>query len=176
MAREHEVISPEASVPVGIFGGDDADVICDRPVDGADVKGLGLVDEPHHLNHAEGKKMNMRDIRVPGSEPVPHIHVVYEPSFHRVYASARPVVEQRRLPFFVHINLEQLLHLKVAPVECNGIPIDWACGNIIFILRRCFIRISCGKCNRRPRSREVVFKSFEFSISSLRSYGRWSLL
>lgn len=88
MARQQKMIRSKASVPVGIFVGDDTDVVHDNLFDGIRIERLGLIEVVNHFCDAEWKKMNMRYVRVTCSELGICFQVINKSSFRRIYDPA----------------------------------------------------------------------------------------
>lgn len=109
------MIRAEASIPIRVFTRDNIDVIENGPSQGLHVVRVRLVNQFNHLHHTERKEVCMGEPRIRRSQAVLLLHAVYEPPLGRIYTSAGAVVENRRLPFPVNIDLEELLHFQVTP-------------------------------------------------------------
>lgn len=109
------MIGTEASVPKRMLVGDDVDVVADGTANRFHAVGIWHVKILNHHHHAKWQEKHKGLIGVPGSVLVVLLHLVDEPSFCRIYALARTVVEYRRLSFFIYKYLEMFLHLQVTP-------------------------------------------------------------
>lgn len=110
MARKHEMVSSKASVPKGVSSSNDIDIIRDSFLDGAKIMRVTYIDELDHHGYTKRKEEYMCLLGISSSELVIHLNGMDEIPFHGVYAFARPIVENRRLPFLVHEHFELFLH------------------------------------------------------------------
>nr|GMC88327.1 hypothetical protein Iba_chr04eCG9060 [Ipomoea batatas] len=99
MAREHEVIEAEASIPEGMCGRNNVNIVGDGPADGVHVMGAVDVQIPNHYHHTERQEIHQRLVGIFSSEQVSLFHLVNEPAFCRVYAPAGSIVKDWGLPF-----------------------------------------------------------------------------
>ena len=116
MASKHEMISPQASVPIGISSRNDMDIVRDSFPYWAKIMRVMYIDESDHHCYTKRKEKYMCFLRFSCSELLIHLNGMDEISLHGVYALARSIVEYWRLPFFVHEYLELSFHFQVTPV------------------------------------------------------------
>lgn len=122
MAGKHEMVRTKAPVPVWVSFSNDTDVVSNGPRYRGYVEGFGLVDQLDHLHNTEWEEEDMSQIRIPGAKPGVHVDAMDEPSLGRVYAPAGAIVEEWWFTFFIHIDLEQLLHFQITPALWNCFP------------------------------------------------------
>lgn len=113
MAGEHEVIGSKASIPIGILVSNDIDIIHSSIPHEGPVMGFRDVDDLSDHGDADGEEEQVGLFRVVRPKPA-HFHICNEDPLDRIRVLARPEVEHRRLPFFVYVHLQSLLHFSVA--------------------------------------------------------------
>ena len=89
MAREHEMIMAEASIPERIFIGNNLYVVSDRKTNGMNIMGSTNVKMFDHHNHTEGKEIHRSSIWISGTRKSLPFKFMYESSFCGVYMLLR---------------------------------------------------------------------------------------
>lgn len=94
MARKHEMISAGSSIPEGMFGGNDSDIVGNELSERSDVVGVGLVEVLHQPNNAERHEVKMSGVGVWGPEMgAAALHLADESSLARINALAWSAVD-----------------------------------------------------------------------------------
>lgn len=116
MARHKEMVSPSASIPVGVLVWNNTDVVSDQVLERVPGIGVGgLVHQPYNICYAYWKEEGVGLIGMPCRErALPALHLIDELTFYWVDAATRPIVDERWLPFSICPHLESPLHLNVA--------------------------------------------------------------
>lgn len=82
MASKCKMIRCKASIPVGIFGGDDIDVIPYCLSNGTEIMRVAHIHKPNQHCHTVGKKINMRFLRISSPKLLVHLNLMYKISLH----------------------------------------------------------------------------------------------
>lgn len=140
MASKHEVIGPEAPIPVLVFPRNKMDVIFDclfhrTPM----IMRLPVVNETNNRRNAEREEKDMCPFGIFGAE-LANLHMVNEISLHCVYALAWTVVKNGRLSFFIDKYLKLFFHFQVAPgvimkMKCLDPKLELNIQNFKFVRR-----------------------------------------
>lgn len=80
MAGEHDMVRTKASIPVGMFTGNDIDVVYNSPSNGIGVKGFRIVEIMNQHDNTEWKEINQCLIGVLGSIKFALFQFMNEPS------------------------------------------------------------------------------------------------
>lgn len=109
------MISAKATIPVGVFMGNDIDIIGDRILHWAPLMGVGHVYNLGNHDHTQGEEIDVGLVRIHGSKRA-DLHVLDEVAFYSVYHLTGPIMKYWWFTFFINVYLKLLLHLQVAPI------------------------------------------------------------
>ena len=115
MAREHEMISPKASIPERMSAGDGIDVIDHNTSNGTKVIWVGLVEVVNHGDHTKWEEEDEGIFGISCAINSSLLHFTDKLSLRGVYALAWSIMKQWDFSFLVHINLHHPLHLYITP-------------------------------------------------------------
>lgn len=124
MARKHEMIGPEAPIPEGMLLGNGVDIISKSVANGISVKCTRLIQIANHRNHTERHEIHMSFFWILRSKSCFSLYPMDESPLCGVYTPARAIVEDRSFTFFVYVDLEHILHFRVAPAPELGLGSD----------------------------------------------------
>lgn len=131
MTREHEMVSPTAPIPVGVFLGNHIDVIGDDS-NQSTVKCVGVrpvVQEISYPLHAHRDKEGMGLVVMSGQKWAfaTTVQLIDEMAFNRVDVGHRPIVKHGYLPFLVGPYLESFHHFYVTPAHPKLSKLNYFC-------------------------------------------------
>lgn len=125
MTRKHEMIRAKASIPIRVSSGYKIDVVYDSVFYRSKVPWITIIDESNHLYDTKREVENVCLLGIVCAKLFVSLNFMNKISLHGVYAPARTIMKQRRLPFFVHIYLKLFFHFQVAPVMTMESKLPW---------------------------------------------------